>query len=332
MQRSVETQYTVNFKNVDDLERPQSVVSPKTSIDVEFLEIKPRDLYSIVHVPVVALDVPWDRYPRVQVDLAYDDAASGIKFRRKLMFTSDKPEQTERLFVLDRTKSSFTYAITYHSVDGHDLALPAVTTDDPQIFLRDPFPSKRTVDVVCVVDWNRVANVFVDLAYDDAANNVSAESSVQFSPTDTASKQFSVELQDPTRRLVSYDVTIVFKDNRMLQIPKSYTLDRRIFVRSAMNGHRIVQLRPADGDFAAAAIKQITVQTRYVDQASGLNYSGSAVFTSAKDRASFEFDYIDPQKTHYEYSTTTLFANGMSTSTDWVPSDADELVVPLGRS
>ena len=99
-----------------------------------------------------------------------------------------------------------------------------------------------------------------------------------------------------------------------------------------MNGHRIIQLQPADGDFAAAGIKQITVQTRYADAASGLNFASNCVFASAKDRGAFEFDYVDPQKTNYEFATTTLFTNGLSKNTDWQPSGADELVVPLGAS
>ena len=103
------------------------------------------------------------------------------------------------------------------------------------------------MDVAAAVPWDKVQNVFVDLSYEDPANGISQQGSVTFSKTDPAPKSFTVELRDPNKRRVAYEITILFNDGRMAQIPRSYTLDNRVFVRSDMHGHKIVSIRPRQG-------------------------------------------------------------------------------------
>jgi hypothetical protein len=188
---------------------------------------------------------------------------------------------------------------------------------------------KRSLDVVAAVPWDKVQSVFVDLFYDDPANNISQQSSVSFSKTDPAPKSFSVELRDPGQRRVAYEVTILFADGKMTQIPRSYTLDARVFVRSDMRGHKIVTIRPEAADFAALKIKQVTVNSKYEDLGNGLSYANQSIFTKPDSSASFEFDYVDPNQAKYSYQSSVQFTNGMSRDADWQTSDAPDVVIPV---
>jgi hypothetical protein len=195
--------------------------------------------------------------------------------------------------------------------------------------VRDPFPQKLSLNIVPNVRWAQVQDIFVDVSYTDAENDVSREESFHFSQTDSAAKLFTAELRDPTRRRVSYSVTIVYNDGRMVEVPRSYTQERRIILTPEMRGHKIVSIRPQAVDFASKNLKELKVETRYEDEEARISFADVASFTSSDQRASFEFDYVDPQKSRYEYRTSLIFNNGLVRATDWQRTDKEDLIVPI---
>src|SRR5262249_378415 len=329
VQRDVSYQYTVSFKGVDGTQRPPRIESPQLVTQADNLEIDPRLLYSIVHVPITPISFPWQKYPTVQVDVRYADPANHLREQQTFFLNADKTSSDWKLFVLNPQHTSFDYRIIYHRADGHDLEKPWLTPDHQQIIVRDPFPMKRSVDVVAAVPWDKVQSVFVDLFYDDPANGVAVQSSLSFSKTDPAPKNFSVELRDPNLRRVAYEVTLLFNDGKMAQIPRSFTLDARIFVRSDMHGHKIVSIRPQAANFEDLKIKQVVVNTKYEDLGNGLSYNSQSTITKPGDTASFEFDYVDPNQSKYNYQASVQFTNGMSRDSEWQSSDAPDLVIPV---
>ena len=329
IQRDVNYQYTVSFKNIDGTQRPPSIDSPQLVTQADNLEIDPRRLYSMVHVPITAVNFPWQKYSVVEVQTRYNDPANNLHEQQTFLLSSDKGSQDWRIFILNPQLTGFDYKLIYRGVDGHDLEKDWVTTDQQEIILHDPFPNKRKVDVVAAVSWDTVQNVFVDLSYEDPANGVSVENSLTFSKTAPAPQSFTAELRDPNQRRVAYDTTILFNNGKMVQIPRSYTQDNRIFVRSDMHGHKIVTIRPQDADFAGLQIKQVLVNLKYEDLGNGLSYNGQNTFTKPGDTASFEFDYVDPNLSRYSYQASVQLTNGMSRDADWQTSDAADLVIQV---
>jgi hypothetical protein len=330
MRRPVTARYSVLFKDSDGAERPVELHSAEETVDVDFLEINPRELYAIVPVPVVALGFPFERYPQVEVQLQYDDEANGIRLDDTLVLTKERPEQLWKLFVRDRARTAFRYKLTLRGAESRDLVLPWVTSDEERVSVRDPRPNKRTLSIAPNLDFAQVERAFVDVRYMDPEHDIFAEESFEFSESDKASKTFRVDLVNPERRAVDYKVTLLFKQNRLvLEVPPSVTLDRRIVVRSDMRGHRLVRVRPEAVGFAARRLRELRVQVRYEDAESGLSFADSFGFRSAQDAATFEFDYVDEQKDAIEYRVDYLYTNGMVRSTEWTPGGGDELVVPI---
>lgn len=333
MQREITARYKVTFKNADGGERPLSLESPETAFDGDSFEINPRELYSVVPVPIVALSFPWERYPHVEVLTRYSDPDHGIALDDTFLLDKERPQATWRIFALEPRRQTFDYRLIFRAADHQDLEMPWVTTADERIAIRDPFPQKRTLQIVPSFDWNRVERAFVDVAYDDPANGVHEEQSFDFSAADAAPKTFSVDLADPDARRVSYRITVLFKDGSMTEIPRSFTLERRIVARGDARGHNIVLIRPEAGDFAARKLREMKLAIAYRDGLEGgtaLSFEDAFTFRSADDRARFEYDFADPQRTAYEYRITYLFTNGLARETDPQTSEADELVLPLG--
>jgi hypothetical protein len=328
MKREVTASYKVNFKGVDSSEQPIMLESPTRVVTVDNLEIQPRELYAIMQVPVVALNFPWDRYSHVEVMLRYKDEAHRINLEEDFLLDKQNPEKTWKIFAQDSSKTSFLYKLIYRAVDNQDIEIPWAETDLERLVIRDPFPNKRTLQIVPNFNFNEVDRVFVDVTYEDKANDVLEERSFEFSSTDPATKTFSVDLVDSNQRLVAFETVIMFKDGRMIEIPPSFTLDRRIVVRADMKGHRIVRVSAQELDFSTNQLKEAQVDIRYDDEVNGLSFADRFIFKSPGDVSTFEFDYVDKQKSEYRYDITYLFNSGLLKSLSDQSAGADGLILP----
>ena len=333
MQREIAYNYQVSFKGVDSSERPIMLESPARQMDVENLEINPRELYSVVPIPVVALfsSELWKRYPHVEAQLRYTEEANGIRMAETFLLHEVAPKQTEqtwKMFVRDRLKGKFEYKLIYRAADHKDLVMPWVETTEEQVIIRDPFPRKRTLMIVPNFDWRDVERAFVDVSYEDKLNRISESQSFEFTEEDKSTKIFSVDLVNSDQRLLTYQVTVLYKDGRMTEIPPSFTLKDRVIVRGDMTGHKIVLVHPAE-DFAKKKLKTMTVEIYFDDPDNGLSAADTFEFNSALQRAHFEYDYVDEQKSSYEYEGTCRFTNRMTKPIKKKTSNAEELSIPI---
>jgi hypothetical protein len=327
MRRPIEVRYEVRFAGVDSIERPRQVVSEPSETEVENLEIDPRELYAVATVPIVAVNFPWDRYPMVHVHVRYQDETNGLDQTEAFQLTSLAPDARWHIFILDPAKRDFAARLVFRAADHRDVDTGWRTSDEEQVVVRDPFPRKRSVDVVANVNWDEVEQVFVDLRYEDRPNDVFEEASFHFA-RGSAPQTFTVDMRDPEVKQVSFKTTFLFADGRMIEVPTSTTLERRIVVRPDMRGRRIVEVRPP-ADFVARNLRRTTAEVRYEDFTAGLSFNDRFSFEDATARGYFEFDYVDEARDRYEVRATHLFANGLERNTDWQASDAAILHVEL---
>lgn len=320
--------YEVTFHGVDSTERPTRLKSEPSSLTVENLEIQPRDLYSIVPVPVTVANAelfPWARYPSVEVKCEYVNAAHGIHDLESFILTKTAADKTWKLFVQQRGPIEFRYRLLFRAADNRDFDTGWRTTDAREVIVRDPFPAKRTLLVVPPANWDALDQAFVDLVYEDKANQVRQEETFIFSATEKANKTFLVDLRNPAERRVAFSATFQDKNGGVLEVPRSYTLENRIFLRGDMRGHRVVAIRAPKVNFVGKKIKEIRADLRYIDRDAALEYNGQATLKAPTDVGTFEFDYVDTTKSRYEYKFAVLFTNGLMQDFDWKPSDSDDL-------
>jgi hypothetical protein len=327
----VQVGYTVNLAAVPGTDRPASISAPAEPVTDDVVEILARELYEVVPVTVTTLGVPWDRYPRVEVGLRYEDPARAIAADDSVVLDASRPEATWHLFAARGGPRTYAYTLTYRSADGREVVRPPQASDDTTIVVPAPFPAslRRVVEVLAVADWATTATVFVDWSYADRRNRVADEGSLTFTAGDNAPKTFAVDLADPAARVVDYRVTTVDSHGNVTLAPPSQTLDRRIIARPGMRGHRVVAVAPAAVDFAAAKVDKVTVDLRHED--AGTSAQDSVTFGGPEDRGTFEFDYADEARAGFRYRTTTTWANGLTSTSDWTDADGGrQLVVPVG--
>lgn len=329
MRAEVEASFTVNFRAAPGGEQPLAARAAPRTLLAEVFEVQPAEAYARVRLPVVASPgYPWDRYPQVQVQLRYEDAANRIRTDDTLVLSKDKPQGEWSFLALDRARRGFSARLSHRAADGRDIDTGWQPLDADMLDIRDPVgPLRLRVDVVPVVQrWEDVEQLFVDLEYEDQRNGVQQAASLTFTPDDRAPKAFVVERRDRERRMVSYRVTTILKGGAMLEVPRSSTEAPRILARPDMRGHRIVAIRPP-ADFAARKLKRVDIELRFADEANGLLVEDKASFAAPGGRKAFEYDYVDPLRSGFAWRPLYVFANGMTQRTDWQGSDADELEI-----
>lgn len=330
MQWDVPYNYEVTFKDVDSAERPVKLTSPELKTTVEGLEITPRELYSIVPVKILALTpFPWKRYSAVEVHTRYTDEANGIRMTDTFLLKEQQAEQTWKMFVINPQLRRFEHKLVYRAVNNKDITMPWVETDEEQVMIRDPYPMKRTLQVVPSFNWEEVDRAFIDVTYEDKANHILESESFEFSADDKATKTFSVDLRNADLRLVAYQATVLFKDGISYEVPRSFTRANRVILHKNLRGHRIVTVRPVAADFAKKKAKTMKVEIRYEDAVNGLSFTDGFDFDEKTLNGVGYFEYDFMEKPNYEYRVTVRFQSGMAKTTNWQKVNLDELVVPI---
>ena len=328
MKRDVQVEYEVSFKGVDAAERPTKLKSKPQIYDVENIEIIPRDLYTINTVPVLAENFPWERYSSIDVFLRYRDPANKINQSDLVRLTKDAPGGSWKMFMLDPAKVNYEVRTVFHAIAGGDVVRDWTTQDEPQVTVRNPFPTRRVVQVVPNFNWSEVQEAFVDLRYVDRANDLLEEKQMSFQEG-SAAQTFAVDLRNPEVKGVFYSVSILYKDGRDIEeIPESVTNGNRVMLKSGMKGRRIVTVKPP-ADFAKRKMRRTKVSLRFEDFAGGLSFAEDFEFDSAQATGEFEYDYLDPARMRYEYKASYLLENGTNKTTNWAATDATDLVLKM---
>ncbi|MFI5959352.1 hypothetical protein [Cryptosporangium sp. NPDC051539] len=322
----VQLTYTVDLVPADGGERPSQLRSGPVEVLGEEQEIQPRELFGLEKIPILtAPRFPFERYPRVDVQLRYTDAAQRIAQDDVVRITADRPSAEWTRFTVGPAAGPVEAKFTYFGVDGRTRETAFAPLTKPQADIADPAPQRLIVKVVEALGSD-VERAFVDISYDDRANRQLVEGSLEVLP-DQPVEPFVIDRVDPGFNLLRYRITLLMNDTGLIELPASTTRNNRIFVRADLRGHRAVLLR-APADFVAAGLERIEVEARASDDAAGLSFADQFTFTTAGDTSFFEFDYLDPARDPFELRIRRVLRNGLSAQQEWTRFDADVVTVP----
>jgi hypothetical protein len=329
MQLPVSYTYTVNFKDADTTQRPGSLTSKPDSAPGD-IDIEPRgSLYNVTTIPIRAVDFPWDRYPSVEVECAYADPANAINLQISTVLTSATPAIDWTVFVLDPTKRSFDYRLTYHLASGTTTVSAWVTTDSGKLDIDDPFPHKIRTTFLTALDWTVYSQALVFVAY-PSKQNATSQQTYTFNQAAIAPQLFEVERQDNTQNLIYYEARLIKVNGQMWTVPGSVTGDAYLILQDGMNGHQVVNIVPEQVDFSQKHIQEIDVEMRYVDPKGNFNFDKKFTLSKASDSQSFAYDYMNPSISP-EYRVDIALDDGQTKSIDWTPVSGTSLTIPLAQ-
>jgi len=329
MVRDVAFSYTVNFSgSIDSAQRPvQLSAAPGTTIG-DSIDIEPRsDLYAITTIPIRADNLPFDRYPNVEVECRYLDPVSKLQQQASALLTAQNNETSWQIFMRDRTQRSFEYRLTFALATGGTRIVPWTRTDEGKVDISDPMPSKINLTILPAVDWASVSQIILFVAYPGKSNPSAHQNFIINAQTATI-PQFIAERPDGGPATVYYEARILGAHGHVWTVPGSVTTDSILTIQDGMLGHQIITVAPEAIDFATKHVLGIDVQLRYVDAKHAINATAAFTLQSQTDSQAFAFDYIDPA-IRTEYSALIRLDNGQNRTIDWTPVTGSVVTVPL---
>ena len=224
MKPEVDVHFDVNFGPLDGVQRPTSITSPIETVTGGVVNVNPRDLYTVMSVPIKAIDFPWATYPQVELDLLYEDTANGVRVENHYLLDQATLAQTAwQVFLLDPAKRDFTLPPDVprgrparrrrhvgHAAGraGHDRRpVPARSGSSTSSARSGLFPA--------------LDRAFVDVSYADPANGVQKEQSFEFTSAN-AGGDADVHGRAASIRpsaAIGFKATLLFADGHSVEVP-----------------------------------------------------------------------------------------------------------------
>ncbi|MET8161530.1 hypothetical protein ABZT47_34670 [Sphaerisporangium sp. NPDC005289] len=307
---------TVHLGQVENLRRPSQLSLPPKVVEGEVWEVFTDALFAIVTVQIRAEEVPWDHWSAVEVSLRHRAPEHGVEQTATIRLTSGVPAWDYPLYVPAGASPAFDHRLRYVAKGSQDHETAWTTTTVAEVRVRDPFPAKRALLVIAQVAWAEVTQVLVEITYEDAANGVREERTLQLSgmsPTGT----FGVDLRDPYLRRIEWRAIVLRADGGAVRVGPSATTEPTLLVDPGMTPHQVVLVRAALG----AKVRDVAVTFAPPGADTPL---GELTFTPGGPPQELHFDAADPA---YRYQALVRYTNGRVRTVDWSGSRSTVLAL-----
>ena len=314
---------------------------PPASIDwrdgaTEALIVEPREAYDVPSVAVAAAPTfSWSQFPAVEVDLRYTDPTDprGIVQHARVSLTEAHPEDSWRFrAVAARSAPMYSYQVTYDRPgdQGGPISLPEAHATDAVLTIPDPLPRKRRLNIFVSLPWDKIATAFLELQYRDDPNGIRSDEQLDLA-ADTSYIRKDIPIAEDGPSTVSYRLTVLFQDGRLMEGSWRTTDDDRLVVDHMLVDSRAVTVRLVGGPLEAHHLTEIHVRLEVDDPATGVVRAQTEIDLDAGNEAApiLQWEYLagDPPAAGVRYQAVFIDDHGFATTTDWATSTSDLLVV-----
>lgn len=250
-------------------------------------------------------DIDWTKVASAQVQVRYRDTGTE-NFEEQVQLTSAAPDGHVQHVLFQPRRKPIAYQVEYFLADGRRIKGPEQSTEQALVLVNDPLGRTRKFEVRGVGDFvGRIAQIYLDLVYEDAANDYTVEqSAVLQAGSESLSQPYAV-LGDGGG-IVRYSGTIRYHDGTVKAIP-SDVADGTIMVGDVVSQKLDVTVVSDLVDWARVRLVQVAL--RHGQQPGGK--AKDMLFspqTPAPQR--WELPLGEGDSPSYEWSATYFFADG----------------------
>lgn len=290
------------------------------------LIVDPRDLYQIQKVHVQAVNLPFDRYSQVEVNLRYVETENNLTLQKTILLSQNAAADDWSFRTGPDGSLAYEYQLIYYPVGAQAITQPWVQTNNPAVLVGDPYPDVLNVTVVPAGNFDKIQRMMVEMAYDDSENNFHQEQLLTFTTLNDM-KAWSVHIQNRLKRDYTYAAIIQYKDGTVKQFPPVPTEDTLLFVGDIYKRTFKVAIGLNGPSFLESNISKIVVNLAYQDAANQINLTKQVVLMSINDAYDWSFQMMDPAADSYTYEITYYGTDGFKRHQPVQPSNKTELQI-----
>jgi hypothetical protein len=290
------------------------------------LVVNPRDLYEAIELEVAAIpDFAFNRWPAVQAILRYRaDDGSFEHYEDGVLTAAAKTIKTR--FRIDKGVPGIREVqLTYNGATGERVQTPWMPMPQDQWVVDDPHPNALVVRAVVAGDRQNIANLLVDLEYEDLENGIHETGNLSFA-TENINQPLSwtVHLADPANRRYLYRMTLVTKNGEFLQTGWISTDAPTLPVGEVYVRRLTVDIVTGQLD---AGVEAVEVAVAYDDN-NGNVHDARTFRLGSKSRSQWQVPLQDASKRSYQMTTTWIRPDGFNPTVGPMTTSDTYIVVP----
>lgn len=262
---------------------------------------------------------PRNQVPLTIESIQLDAKTPAVAYRRDIFAVWDKP---------------YRYRWTYLLDDGQGDAQRSTTNWVPSqaktVTIPTLFDQNLSVNVIASVDWSEVAQMVVDLSYEDVENDYRRTTSLSFAVDTSQLLPWQVPLRDEHQREYRYRQTLLLKNSAFRQDDWHVVGGETIVVGNAPGGVVTIEVDPTDSDIGGL-VRRVVVGLSYVDAANNVVDTARFLFRDSTPQI-WSISRQAANASDYTYSVEYFMADGtrrqMLNQHGVIQSDQDFLFLP----
>ncbi len=304
--------YTVFFKPDALPGADQSLESGWRHQDSQLVVISPHELYEKRELELqVAAGFPFDRYPQVWAQLAYQDPETGWRLEDSELLSPERAGYKLTFRKRRAADSAVQYRFSFLRANGGQVEGPWNSTPGDLVLVEDPVPDRLNVRVVVAGDRSRIANLIIDFKYEDPENGIRETGSIVIDPGNIGQiQQWSVALADPAKRRYAFNQTLIDTDGNVTltdwqQSDKTTLTIGQVFVMQME-----VQPELIGPPLPNSNLDSVKLRLRYLDDANGVDLETERLFKSPGRGAPWQIQLKNAAARDYQYEVAYVLNNG----------------------
>jgi hypothetical protein len=177
------------------------------------LVLSPHDLLGFLEIAIFPNRIDKGIIDYTEVFLKYADrAAGGWSSDTVVTVRPDSPTQFWKLRLSNPKFKQWSYHLVHHLKDGTTRTEAEVTSTSSALPIDDDFAAALDLQFIPLWQDNQVRLAFVDVHYEDNANNYVRDERIQIAGDQVRPVQLRISILDRTKKKFDYKVTIIGTD------------------------------------------------------------------------------------------------------------------------
>jgi hypothetical protein len=299
------------------------LISPERTTDHRVIRLDPRELYQLLPIRAVAVGVPFERYPRVLVDLEVRDLAGGWSAAETLELAAASPEAAFPVRAALDARVKVQRRLRYVGAQGAELAVDWDDAEPGTIVVGDPLPDVVDVQILGSARFGtKIARLVVELRPVARPDRVDT----RVLTADEPSATWSWAVPSGGDRAYEYRVTVQTVLNEVQTGPWLPGPDgAALVVGEGIGRLRKVELVLVGKTFQDAGIALLKVKFRFVDPQSGAVTEDELLVRDERQPIEWTYPVTDPAHETYDCQLTYVHLDG--TVEEQPPFESSDLLL-----
>lgn len=311
---AVEYRYDVSFDASGAGTVAPLAAAPRLTAE-RVVRIDPRELYRPVSIRCVCQGVPFDRYPKVIVDVSFEEPGGSLSHQATLELGADRPEDTAVVRTGLETTVLIRRRIRYVAADGREQLVDWDVVQPGTLIVGDPAPEIVDVEILGSARFGTaVQRLIVELRPHAAPDRVEVRTLTAQEP----SARWSWAPPAGADRGYDYRVTVHTAAAEVREGQWLPGVPGKLVVGEGIARLRTVRLVFVGKTQQELGLLGVKVRFSFADQQAGLIAEEERMVTDLRTPLEWTYPVADPERQAYTFQTTLIRGDGTQQPLDAV--------------